>query len=229
MHFQSLGSDTSYDWIGLFVQVLLPGLIAFGAAWAGAYFAFRYQNKKVEEQETTSEIAAINMVVITLGQMQNALANYKKQILDEHPANPLRAFSMQPATIGNYSHLVLHSDSLAFLCETDHRQVPMTVGYMNTQFHRAVAAIDDRNNHHLTVVQPKMAAFAAPPATALTDAIVLRALGIDQKRIQESYTDNMYLQVESALDDIQKCKNDLQAAAKTLYPKGRTVTSRIEN
>ncbi len=71
MPFQSLGSDTSYDWIGLLVQILLPGLIAFGAAWAGAYFAFRYQNKKAEEDKTTSEIAAINKAEITLGQMQN--------------------------------------------------------------------------------------------------------------------------------------------------------------
>lgn len=163
-----------------FLALMLTAAIAFGAAWAGAYFAFRFQNQKEEERKTTSEIDAINSSMVTLGQMNNELSAYKRQVIDPYPNTPLRAIAMRPSDLGDCSHLVLHGDALSFLCETNHRQVPATVGYTFTLFRRAVSTIVQRATHHIDVIQPAMAARENPWAP-ITNEIVDELLTVDQR------------------------------------------------
>lgn len=217
-------STTSFDW----AQLLLPAVIAFGAAWAGAYFAFRFQNSSAREDRITSQIDAINAAAMTLGQMQNELSIYKRQIIDPYEGYDHKAIAMQPSVLGDCSALILHCETLSFLCETDFRQVPIEVGYTNTLFRRAVGMIDDRTNHHRFIVQPRMAA-AVPASTPLTDAIIEKALGVDQKRQQEGLTESMELYVSESLKQIDKCISDLKAAGNALYEKGRVITIEMEN
>lgn len=211
-----------------FLTLLLPAAIAFGAAWAGAYFAFRFQNQKEAERKTTSEIDAINSAMVTLGQMNNELSAFKRQVIDPFVHFPLRAIAMVPSDIGDCSHLVLHADALSFLCETDHRQVPLTVGYTYTLFRRAVSMIDQRTTHHINVIQPAMAARDKPRAP-ITDEIVDNLLTADQRAIQESLTDSMVFYVDDALKQIDTCVDELGTAGTALYEKGRTVRTRMQN
>ncbi len=67
-----IGSDSiqpSLMEFSKFLARLLPAAIAFGAAWAGAYFAFRFQNQIEEERKTNSDIDVINITMITLAQI----------------------------------------------------------------------------------------------------------------------------------------------------------------
>lgn len=206
-----------------FLQFLLPAVAAVAAAFFGAYFAFRFQNQKAQEEKITSQIDAINRTMLVLGQMKPELLQYKNQVIGPYVDKPLRAFSMRPSNMVNWSHLALNSDTLSFLCETDYRQVPMTVGSTNTLFHKAALTINQRTAHHIDVVQPLMAKVA-PLGTPLTNELIERGLGVDQKILQESHTDNMILYVQDALKAIEKCVKELEAASKDLYEKGRTVT-----
>jgi hypothetical protein len=211
-----------------FLTLLLPAAIAFGAAWAGAYFAFRFQNQKQEERKTTSEIDAINSTMVTLGQMNNELSAFKRQVIDPFVHLPLRAIAMLPSDIGDCLHLVLHADALSFLCETDHRQVPVTVGYTYTLFRRAVSMIDQHATHHINVIQPAMAERDDPLAP-ITDEIINELLTADQRALQESLTDSMVQYVDDASKQIDTCIDELNTAGKALYEKGRTVTTRLQN
>ena len=210
-----------------FLALLLPAAIAFGAAWAGAYFAFRFQNQKEEERKTTSEIDAINSTMMTLGQMKNELSAYKRQIINPYLSMPLMAFTMVPSDFGDCSHLVLHSDSLSFLCETDHFQVPSDVGYTYILFRRALNMIVQRTNHHVSVIQPALAKRDDPRAP-ITDEIIDELLTADQRALQEGFTDSMVQYVDDALKQIDTCADILVAAGKALYEKGRSVAFKMQ-
>ena len=227
MDFSIPSTETSIAWLPMFVQILLPAAIAFGAAWAGAYFAFRFQNQKEEARKTTSEIDAINSAMVTLGQMNNELSSYQRQIINPYLNSPVRAISMRPSELGDYSHLVLRGDTLSFLCETDYRQVPVTVGYTQTLFSRATSTIIDRTAHHIQVIQPAMATRADPHAK-ISEEIIDQFLTADQKLLQVSLTDNMVQYTDDALKQIETCIDELGAAGKALYEKGRTITVRMQ-
>ncbi len=217
------GAEASIDWIGLLFQFLTPAAVPFSAAWAGAYFAFRFQNQKEEERKTTSQIEVINSTTITLSQMHKELSGYKRQIITPHLSKPLMAFTMVPSDFGDLSHLVLHSDSLSFLCETDHFQVPSNVGYTYILFRRALNMIVQRTNHHVNVIQPALAKRDEPRAP-ITDELIDELLTADQRGLQEGLTRGMVQYVDDVLKEIDTCAELLLAAGIALYEKDRVVT-----
>ena len=207
---------TEYVWLWPFVRTLI-------ATFVGATLAFILQNYRSRRQERTEETRTFNRTAVSLGQMQNELLNYKDQAITPFMETNIPYVEMRPSLLGDLTHIRLHADQLAFLCETDDRQIPFQVGYTDSLFIRAIGAIDERATYHLSEFQPEM-----PKHFKVTDKPTIdeieAALGPVVMATLKSHTEAMVIYVDSALKEIKTTLQLLRVSGKERYGKGKTVT-----
>ena len=209
-------SSPNYAWVWPFSRTLL-------ATFAGAAVAILLQNWRDKLNRKTAEVAVLNRTTIALGQMQNELINYRQQAIEPFLDTHVPFIEMQPMIIGNLTHLRLHADDFVFLCETEHRQVPLQVGNTDLIFIRAAAAIETRTNYHMKEFQPRLASAFERSETPTVEEIQQK-IGVVPVTMLRSHTDAMQLYVDEALKQIDKCIALLKKTGKAIYGKGRVIT-----
>lgn len=95
----ALGLLTKIDKDSL--ELIIPALTTLVAAFLGAYFAFRFQNKKEEEKKHQSNVEAAHRAIFTLSRIINQLVPLKQQVIDPFRNREDRFLSMPPGRTGS--------------------------------------------------------------------------------------------------------------------------------
>jgi hypothetical protein len=142
------------------------------AAFAGSWWAFRLTDRDKARQTVRDRVEAINRAQFVLIHQLNILNNIQTQIINPVREDPARFVNMRPTLpINDASRLDVAA--LAFLFETEHRELPFHLLVEQRRFDMAVEAMNERARFHVTEIQPRLAAAGIRERTSydLTEAL----------------------------------------------------------
>lgn len=193
------------------------------AAFAGAWFAFIYQNRQKESEECRQNIAAGNRALVTLFQQTNSLKRYQLDMIEPHRSNPGRHIQIQPTLPYQEDSLTFDIKSLDFLLTPKSVQVVLDLILEEARYKEAIKAINARSEHHFSVVQPKLASAGIIEGRDYSDQDLRNALGeLDYLHLKR-LTDAIVLHVDRTVGSLVEGKNRLREALVEKYPKGQFV------
>lgn len=173
------------------LELIIPSLTTLLAAFLGAYFAFRFQNKKEEEKKYQKNIEAANRAIFTLTRIINELEVLKRQAIDPFRDRDDKFLSMQPFLVPNYDDIKFDIESLIFLLDTKSPNILGELVVEETRFHQAINTLNTRTELHRYQVQPKLEAAGLKQGGQYNMKDIERALG-----------QRIFMQIQAATDDV---------------------------
>jgi len=187
------------------------------AAFAGAWFAFLYQNRQKQSEERKQNISAGNRALVTLLQQANTLKLYQKDIIDPIRKDPVRYISMQPTLQYREDGLTYDLAALDFLL-VKYTQVAFDLLLEEERYRETLKAINARSRFHLDVVQPSLALRGIVEGDAYREQDFRDALGEPAYPLIVRLTDAVVLHVDRTIDSLMAAKEGLRKALLELYP-----------
>ena len=142
----------------LVLEALQPAVVPLGAAFLGAWLAFRLEDNARARQTVRDQVEAVNKALFVLIRQVNSLINTQTQIINPHREDPDCYINMRPSLPKASGSPTLDLDSLSFLLETDDRELLGELLVEQERFEASLQAINERSRYHLEVLQPRMAA-----------------------------------------------------------------------
>jgi hypothetical protein len=182
-------------------ELIVAALTALGSSFAGAYFAFKWNRDREDEKMLDSRVEACNKAIFVLSQQLRVLRNFQTQYVEPHRSSKYRHFEMLPIIPLDTTGLHLDPGSLAFLLETEARDIPGLVAVENARFHSAVSAIAERSEMHRREFQPALSDLAkrGELGPGRSDEDVDKLLGARISRGLKVVTDQVIDAVDEAI------------------------------
>ena len=200
------------------MDTIITAIATLAAAYFGALFAFKFQERNEDRKIKASNIAAGNRAMFLLLRQFNELSVVKKQIIDPHREHPAKFVVMRPSLPLNYENLRVEVNSLSFLLETKHRQILMDLLIEENRFHTALQTVNERSKLHLQEVQPILEKAGIVEGGDYSLQQLEEALG-NRLFIQISRaTDEMLDHVDSGIKSLLEMGDKLYEALRDLYP-----------
>lgn len=193
------------------------------AAFAGAWFAFTYQNRQKSDDEVRQNISAGNRALVTILQQANSLKLYQVDIIEPHRGSTGRHIQMRPTLPFQEDSLSFDVKSLDFLLSPETVQIMLDLILEEARYREAINAINVRSQHHFGVVQPKLASAGVVEGSEYSDQDFRNALGeLDYLHLMR-LTDAVVLHVDRTIESLVSVKERLRTALIRKYPKGTFV------
>lgn len=200
------------------MDTIIAALATLAAAYFGAFFAFKFQERKEEQKIRTNNIAAGNRAMFLLFRQFNELSVIQKQIIEPDRTHPVRFVGMRPALPLNYESLRFEVNNLSFLLETKHRQVLMDLLIEEGRFHAAVQALNERSKMHIHDVQPVLEKAGIVDGGNHSLSQLKEAMG-NRLFVQLSRaTDQMIDHIDDSIKSLLQMGDKLYEVFKELYP-----------
>lgn len=185
------------------------------AAWAGSWFAFRYNSGQEKLKKEIAEKNAANLALLRLARQCNVLALYKRDTLNPHRASEFRHVNINAFVPGLHVSDRIDQDSLVFLIERGRVDLLSTILLEDDRFETIMQNIHKRAEHHVAHVQPAIEKIGTP---IVRSADVAAALGSRHDATMKNYTDNIYDQIDKSLTTLPECIRQFRDAMKGFYP-----------
>ena len=199
------------------------------AAFAGAWFAFVYQNRQKVNDEIRQNISAGNRALVTLFQQANSLKLYQVDMIQPHRNSPGRHIQIQPTLPFQEDSLSFEVKSLDFLLTPDTAQILLDLILEEARYREAIKAINARSQHHFAAVQPKLENAGIVEGREYTDQDFRNALGdLDYMHLKR-LTDAVVLHVDRTIESLISMKDRLRGALVGKYPKGKFINFELLN
>jgi hypothetical protein len=173
-----------------FVNMLLTAVGALGAAFLGAWYAFRLNNNASAHQTVRERVAAINKALFVLVRQFNSLRAIQNQIINPARADLTRFINLRSVLPISAISPRIDVDSLSFLLETEYRGLLMELIIEQERFETAVQAINERSRLHLEVLQPRMASGG-----------IMESVDYPAEKVIEVLSEPLVLHMQRATDD----------------------------
>jgi hypothetical protein len=154
--------------------------------------------------------------------MWNVLRQYQREQLDEWRGKPDAWLNLSGAALGQ-PPISFEAGEISFLLGTDQPNTMATLMLQERRFKLALGLIDQRSALILGNVMPRVGAAQVPPGTNLTEAVIVRVVGIDVVHKLKQYTDHIYRFVDTDVPDFEAAFRELRALGKRLYPKHKII------
>jgi len=205
------------------IELILPAGTTLGAAFIGAWCAFKLQDRGHERKMRQNVVASGNRAIFALMRQWQSLKSVQQQVIEPFRTHPLRFVLMQPNLNLDYKDWKLDIDSLSFILETSYRQCLAELLLAETQFQTAVMVIDERSRLHLQTIQPLLERAGLIEGGSYTKEEIESALGIRLSRSLSRLTDDAIEHVGQAIVSIKEASDKLHIALKQLYPKEKFI------
>lgn len=121
---------------------------AFGAAFGGAWVAFRLQKSQNDKKERNHSIVSMQKALFAIGSQYNELMIFYKQHLEKEEKNEIRHILILP--IGNYSKIPeLDIDSLAFIFGSGDTNIVFELMLAQNSYFSVLGMSEIRNEYHI--------------------------------------------------------------------------------
>lgn len=199
------------------------------AAFAGAWFAFTYQNRQKAKDEVRQNISAGNRALVTLFQQANSLKLYQVDMIQPHRESPGRHIQVQPTLPFQEDSLSFDVKSLDFLLSRDTVQVLLDLILEEARYREAIKAINARSQHHFAIVQPKLQSAGIVEGGEYSGQDFRNALGdLDYMHLKR-LTDAVVLHVDRTIESLVSAKDRLRGALVGKYPEGKFINFELLN
>jgi hypothetical protein len=205
-----------FSWL---VELAGTALVTLVAAYGGAKYAFRLQDRARERETRGDQRAAVNRAQFALIRQYNMLRNIQKQFVDPIRNHEGRFLAMRPALGLTEAPKPIDLDSLSFLLETDDRDFPLRLMLEQENLDILIRTLQERSRLHLERAQPKLAAAGIEEGKEYTPAVIIGALGIDLFRQLERITESTITRVDEGVISCRDLIAAFHTAMKQHFPK----------
>lgn len=205
-----------------------PGVITFGdilqvvstlvAAFAGAWFAFIYQNRQKAKEERRKQVSAGNRALATLLMQANTLTLYQRDMIDPHRDNPGCHFAIMPTLPYREEALTYDIAALDFLLHPKYAEVAFSLLLEEQRYREALKAINERSRFHREVVQPALERNGIMEGIVYREKDFRDALGVLGYQNLKQLTEAVIIHVDRTVDSLMAAKEELRKTLNELFP-----------
>lgn len=204
-----------WDW-----SKLVDVLGTLTAAWAGSWFAFRYNSNQEKTKRDASEKNSANLALFRLCRQYNVLALYVRDSLNPPRDSSTRELEINAFVPGLHEGDRVNQESLVFLIERGHTDLLTMILLEDDRFEAIMQNLYKRADYHVAHVQPAIERLGLP---AFTPSALKKELGMRHALTMQSYTDNLYDQMDKSMLSLYECIDRFHGTMKSLYPKEKFV------
>lgn len=211
------------DAVNLTIYVInkgIPAVTTLLAAFFGAWFAYRLQDKAKVREEQASNISAANWALFTVFQQVNSLKVFQVDMIDPVRNHPGKFIAMQPVLPEQHENLQFDFSSLGFLLNTKHKQIVLDLFIEQQRFSEAIKVINYRSVLHIQQVQPILERAGIQEGVDYTTEELAKVVGPRLYKTLERSTDQVVYNVDRTIGSLDEVKGKMIKAFKQLYPDG---------
>jgi hypothetical protein len=198
----------------------VPAVATLLAAFFGAWFAFRLQDKAKVREARASNISAANRALFTIFQQVNSLKVFQMDMIDPVRNHPGKFIAMQPFLNEQHENLQFDFPSLGFLLSTKHKQIVLDLFIEQQRFRVAINAINYRSELHIHQVQPILERAGIQEGVDYTTEQLAKVLGPRLYKTLQRSTDQVVYHVDRTIGSLDNVKEKMIKAFKELYSEG---------
>jgi hypothetical protein len=200
------------------VDFLSQALATLIGAFAGAYFAYRYERKKNEAEELRGRAAAVNLATLALWQIITATRRYKRDVIDVVPKDEDLWWKFMGSSVHSGELPKIDYAGLQFLNDTKEPKVLTALVSRVTHFAALRDLVDRHSLMHITEFQPALEKANLSLKDRTSDAVE-RAVGPRLTTCLRAYTKGIVDLAEEMLVLAEQAHADLLRLAKPLVGK----------
>ena len=207
------------------LEVIVTSVTTLFAAFLGAWYAFRLQNKKEAEVLIRNDLKVGNGTIFRLLNLQNRLLNYHAQVLNPVRDHDALFFRLQPSAPMARDEFTPDIDGLSFLFQKE----PNLIGEVHTAISKYAASIDAiniRSTLHIDV-QRKIEEAGFQQGDDRTWDDLRKIAGERDFHTLQQLTDQLVEIVDSSVVYLGETVDKLSYAITEIHP-GRLVLCREE-
>ena len=212
-----------------YIDTLITGLVSLGAAFAGAFFAFQFQNRSARKVIEDRHIDSVQVSLVHLIRMINIVGSYRKQIIDPVRDEVLRFMSLPPTPEMNERFDIPLSE-LSFFMSSPHANLITDLSLLKIRFNNLVEAINRRSLQHQTEIQPALLQAGAREGEAAISKPDLETLiGHQTYSTMKKLTDDIVVFSDEIFEELIQAAADIRSAALNLYPAADIPEFRLDD
>jgi len=189
------------------------------AAFAGAWAAFRLDRWAQQNAEHKRRSVSANKVMFSIATQVTVLSNLQKQIVDPDRDSPWRYIAMRPML--GFKAELLHVDlsEIAFLLETEDRNLLLEYTLEIDRFRSALAAMEERSRIHVESIQPRLEEIGFIEGNPIAQNVVDSGLGTRMVATMQRLTDDVVASIDDTLASHLAFAEKFRSAMKKTFPK----------
>lgn len=199
-------------------NVLITSLATLGAAFIGAWFAYKLQDNSKRREEVENQVNKANDLLFALYQKLNALKLFQLDSVAPWRDNSGKMIGMQPMLNYKLPEVSLKPENLSFLLKTKHKQLLFDAHIEEQRFDVAEQVIQHRSNMHYQYIQPALYAAGIMESVEYTDVQFKAALGELLYTQLERATEQVVYHVDRTVESSDQLRGKLINALKETYP-----------
>lgn len=208
---------------------LTSAFVTLVAAFLGAWSAFKLEDRSRKRKQVEKNIAAGNRAIFTLLRMFNELFVIQQKVIEPIRGRDSKSIIMLPLLLRNYEELRFEVNNLAFLLETNHRQVLIELLIEEERFHAAIRVLNERSNLHLREVQPLLEKAGIVEGGEYSKEQIKAALGTRIFPMIQRYTDEAFSHIDKSVGSLLEMSKRLHSAMTKLYPDAKFIRFEPDN
>jgi hypothetical protein len=199
---------------------MISAIATLLAAFFGAWFAYRLQDRANVRKERTLNVSAANQALFTVFQQVNSLKVFQLDMIDPVRKHPGKFIAMQPILRDKYEDIHLNFPSLGFLLNSKHKQIVLDLFIEQQRFREAIKAINYRSALHIKQVQPALERAEIKEGVDYTKEELAKVLGPRLFKLMQRATEQVISNVDRTVCSLDSVKEKMIKAFKELYPEG---------
>lgn len=199
-------------------QQLLPSLATLLAAFFGAWFAYRLQNKAKEKERKAKDMTSANRAIFTVFQMVNSLHQYRRDIINPYRDKPGMAVAMPSTLPQTHERTEFDFESLSFLLGTTHKKIVFDLFIEEQRFGEALKAINYRSALVVHQMQPALVGAGIQEGADYPQETFAQALGPLLYKSLQRATEQVVFHVDLTVESLRDTKSKMLKAFRELFP-----------
>ncbi len=199
-------------------KTLIGAVATLITAFAGAFFAFKLNEKREKRKSDLIDIGAANRTIFSLIRVYNFIAGYNKQFVEPSKGKPDAYVSIQPSIGNSNAGLKIDFDSISFLIPQKKSEILGELAEFEELFSTLLELLKTRNHIHSNIVQPKMEAAGITQGEPITLKQIDEVLGDRVTNTLKNITNELVSIMESGEQRSEQLIDTLHEMIKGIYP-----------
>ena len=204
------------------LKSIVDALVTLVAAFAGAFFAFRFEKRLRDKERVDSQVAAGNLALFILMCIWNKQRQYQKDIIDEWRGKRDAWLNLPASASIADSSLIFDLKDLSFVLEAKGAIFQFTILEAD-RFRNIARSIDERNELVFSEVFPRMSHAGMDIGHQIDEEILKKILTVGVVRRLVVVSDALIKHIDENVATSRDVFRRLRVALKEIHPKRKFI------
>jgi len=206
--------------LAAFAKDLLPTAATLIAAYAGAWYAFSFNQAAISKDLRSRQAATGARAMFTLWRQINTIAQVQEDVINKYRNYPPAPLAMPPISIHSEGTVRIDIDGLGFLLDHKKPDLLANICIAETRYIQALDSIRQRSDLHKNEIQPKIE-DKIPLDRNLSPEELREIVGTRLFHQLVEQTKSVIARTDDAVETLETVAADLHAALKSIFPEAR--------